>query len=98
MNRRRVFFAAEAKLSARVRSSFLLFFDQTVPLVTIRAAAQPLGRLIAAALTGIDDFDFSHSSNFPTPLGSTASHLELSGFDSNRLQVQIGAFSNRQSH
>ena len=62
MNRRRVFFAAEAKLSARVRSSFLLFFDQTVPLTTIWAAAQPLRRLIAAALAGIDDFDFSHRS------------------------------------
>ena len=53
--------AAEAKFSARVRSSFL-FFSSTRPvsLVTIRAAAQTLGRLISAAMAGVDDFDFSH--------------------------------------
>src|SRR6266478_9881469 len=60
MNRRRIFLAAEAKLSARVRRSFLLFFDQTIPLIAVRTAPQPLGGLITAALTGIDDFSFSH--------------------------------------
>src|SRR5262249_40236743 len=60
MDRRGLFFASQTQLSTRMGNSFLSLLDEAIPLIAVRTAPQPFWRLIAAALTGVNDFGFGH--------------------------------------
>ena len=54
------FFAAETQLAAGRGSFFKMLLGIGVPLIAVGTFAQPLGRLVAAILAGVDGPDFGH--------------------------------------
>ena len=49
-----IFFAAEAQLAAGRGSFFKMLLGEGVPLIAVGTFAEPLGRLVAATLAGVD--------------------------------------------
>jgi hypothetical protein len=60
MNRGGIFSGPKAELTAYAGCSFKPLFSERVPLIAIGAFAEPLGGLIAAALTRVKCFGFGH--------------------------------------
>ena len=54
------FFAAEAQLAAGAGRFFKMFFGISIPLIAVGTFAEPLGRLVAAILAGVDGLSFGH--------------------------------------
>ena len=63
MNRRGIFSSPQAEFTAYAGCSFKPLLSKGVPLIAVGTFAQPLGRSIAAALTGIKCFGFGHLSS-----------------------------------